>query len=75
MATAPRTQIEPAMTSDTTQEVLDLMAEWQAIFGEPMPWGFEVGENEIPILRQCIKQKSQQPIEDFVRSLPTDRTY
>lgn len=63
------------MASDVTQEVLDLMEEWRATFGEHMPWGFEVSQNEIPILRQCIEQKSQQPIEDFVRSLPTDRVY
>lgn len=63
------------MTNDTTQEILDLKEAWQATFGEPMPWGFEVGVNEIPILHQCIKLKSQRPIEDFVRSLPTDRTY
>lgn len=63
------------MANDTTQEVLELMEAWEATFGEQMPWGFEVGESEIPILRQCIEQNSQLPIEDFVRSLPPDRTY
>lgn len=32
-----------------------LRAEWEATFdGDAMPWGFEVGPEQVPIMRDCI---------------------
>ena len=57
-------------------DLLALQDEWEAVFnGETMPWGFEVGPEQVPILRECIRKRSRRPLDAFVRSLPKDRVY
>ena len=62
--------------AELTENDLDrIRLEWERIFGEGMPWGFEVGPAQVPILRRCIEQRSMQPLNDYVRSIPDDVTY
>ena len=47
-------------------DLIALQAPWLATFGEPMPFGFQIGPNQVPILRQCLAEESQEPLDDFV---------
>ena len=55
----------------TTEAELDALApDWFRVFGEAMPRGFEIGPDQVPILKECLRTKSQKPLEAFVESLP-----
>ncbi len=60
--------------SPTLDELDTLRAEWEQEFAEPMPWGFEIGLAQLPMMRQCLLQHSRATLEEYVRSLG-DRTY
>ena len=51
-------------------EALD--PEWIDIFGDTIPRGFGVGPAQVPILRECIEQRSQAPLEACIEGLGTD---
>ena len=59
----------------TTEDVDALRCEWERTFGEPMSWGFEINEPQIPMLRRCIRQRSKKPLERYIASLPRERVY
>ncbi len=62
--------------AEFTENDLDrIEPEWERIFGEQMPRGFEVGPAQVPILRYCIEQRSMQPLNDYIRSIPDDIAY
>ena len=49
---------------------LDALAHaWAETFGESLPMGFEVGPEQVPVMRECLRLRSQRPLEDYVRSL------
>lgn len=54
-------------TIDDQIEVLGL--QWTRLFGEPMPFGFEVREEQLPILQQCIDQQSKRPLDIYIESI------
>ncbi len=56
----------------TWQDLEDLAPEWYRLFGEEMPKGFEVTPEQVPIIRECIRTKSQKPLDDYARSIPSD---
>ena len=60
---------------DNPSKLDELRSDWTALFNEPMPWGFEVGEEQIPMLRQCIAERSKAPLEVYIQSLPSGRIY
>ena len=47
-------------------ELEDLAPEWQAIFGEPMPMGFEVTPDMIPLMKRCIREKTMEPLDAYL---------
>ena len=54
------------------EELDELREDWFAVFGESMPWGFEIGEEQIPLLRQCVERRSQEPLDRYVQALISD---
>ncbi len=52
-----------------------LAAEWYEMFGESMPWGFVIGPSQVPMLRQCIATRSQEPLQAYIESLDPDCDY
>lgn len=60
---------------DGPTDLDELREDWMAVFGEGMPWGFEVGEQQIPLLRQCVEERSREQLNDYIRSLPANRLY
>ena len=59
----------------TWEDLENLAPEWRRIFGEDMAMGFEVTPYQVPIIRECIRTKSQKPLDDYVMSLPKDEQY
>ncbi|MDE0409892.1 MAG: hypothetical protein OXN81_18745 [Alphaproteobacteria bacterium] len=54
------------------EELDELREDWAAIFHEPMPWGFGIGEEETPLLRRCVEERSREPLDRYVRALLSD---
>ena len=44
----------------------DLAPQWEEAFGEPMPMGFEVTPDMIPLMRRCIREKSMEPLDAYL---------
>lgn len=60
----------------TAQDWVELSEQWSETFGEELVSGFEITEDQIPLLRKCIAQKSQRPLEDYIeRELAKGRVY
>ena len=56
-------------------DLIDLRDKWEEVFGSPMPMGFEIGPNQVPILKKCLESGDQKPLIDYVESIPEDITY
>ena len=41
-------------------EFMDMHEDWETIFDETMPWGFEIDEHQIPLLHQCTSAPVHQ---------------
>ena len=55
----------------TWRDMTPLEGKWYETFGEPMPQGFGVGPEQIPLIKECIRLKSMKPLDDYLRdSLP-----
>ena len=59
----------------TWSDIEDLDPQWRELFGESVPMGFCITPAQVPILRECIRTRSQKPIDDYVRSLPAGDDY
>lgn len=56
----------------TWDDLADLCGPWREVFGEDMPFGFEVNPCIYEIIAECIRTKSQKPLDDYIESLPPD---
>lgn len=59
----------------TFDEIEALREDWERTFGEPMPWGSEINEPQVPMMRRCIRERSQEPLRRYVESLPPGVVY
>ena len=60
---------------DDPSELDELRNEWEAVFGDGMPWGFGIGYDQIPILRQCIAERSKEPLRTYWASQPAGTVF
>ena len=52
---------------------LDALREpWRKTFGEGMGYGFEIGPAQVPIMKKCLRLKSQKPLNDYLKELLKD---
>ena len=56
----------------TMDDLFALAAEWEQVFGESMPAGFEIGPSDVPLMRQCIRERSRQALNDHIKALLAD---
>ena len=63
------------MVDYTDRDLSSLLLEWERIFGKPMPRGFEVSPDQVPIIRECIEKRSTRPLSRYVESLPGDISF
>ena len=59
------------MSDYTDGDLSALAPEWERIFGKPMPRGFEVTPDQVPIIRECIEKRSTRPLNRYVSSIPS----
>ena len=46
-----------------TWEGLEALREpWAEVFGEPMGFGFEIGPEQVPMMRECIRTRNKAPL-------------
>lgn len=49
---------------------LDALREsWRRIFGEEMGYGFEIGPDQVPMMKECLRLKSQKPLHDYIKEI------
>ena len=56
-----------AETLPTFAQLLDLDRDWFRAFGEHLSLE-QVGPADIPLLKQCLEEKSQKPLDDDLES-------
>ncbi len=59
----------------TMKDLIALMPVWERTFGNALPFGFVVGPAQIPIIKECIAKRSQEPLNAYIRGLGADVTY
>ena len=64
-----------ADTAYSWEDLEALEPQWLALFGGPLPKGFEVTPSQVPLIRRCIAERSTVPLERYVESLGTHVTY
>ena len=62
------------MTSETYtwDDLMALRKPWEETFGETMAYGFEIGPDDVPLLRQCIAEKSRERLRRHIEELLKD---
>ena len=64
------------MTDYDWSDLKALREPWKETFGEPMPWGFTVFPDMVPVMRECIRTQSKTPYEDYLaRHYPADAEF
>ena len=57
------------MTDEEFAELEELREKWVDVFGELMPWGFQIQLGQFPMLRRCIEGRSKQPLIEYTNTL------
>lgn len=57
---------------ESLPDMFEVIDRWVEVFGETPPFGFEVTEGQIPILLLCIEKRSEEPLDNYIDSLPDD---
>lgn len=61
------------MTTDEMSDRLEaVQAQWPALFGETMPFGFDVTEGDIDILEQCVRERSKRALTALLKERHAD---
>ena len=57
------------MAEYTLDDLEALQPGWLETFGEDLPFGFEIQPAQVPMLRQCLSEKSRAPLRAFINTL------
>ena len=60
------------MTEDEARRLFRVRQRWEEAFGESMPYGFEVGVADLPMLEQCVERRDQTPLNEAIRERLAD---
>ena len=64
------------MAERHTWEDLEALREpWEATFGGTMPFGFEIGPEQVPMMRECIRTRSREPLKAYIASISAGVDY
>lgn len=47
---------------------MELSNEWKKVFGEPLHEDPMIGSDQFPMLRRCLRLKSQKPWDDYIEA-------
>jgi len=56
----------------TWDDLDELRGPWRETFNEEMAYGFDVHPGIYVIVAECIRTKSQKPLDDYIASIPDD---
>ena len=59
----------------TWEELEALREPWEATFGEPMGFGFEIGPEQVPMMCECIRTRNKAPLKAYVAAIPAGVVY
>ena len=57
------------MAEYTMDDLLALQPRWLETFGDDLAYGFEIMPPQVPMLRQCLREKSKAPLRAFIKTL------
>ena len=63
------------MMSYSWEDLEALRPEWERVFNTGMPMGFEITPDQVPMMKQCIEEKSEAPLEAYIASLDPLKSY
>ena len=63
------------MADYTLDDLAALSPRWESVFGESLPMGFEITPAQVPMLRRCLRERSHEPLEEYIESLGDDIDY
>ena len=49
-----------------------IQRKWPEVFNEDLMIGFGIDIEQLPILKECLKKKSQKPLEDYFKEVLKD---
>ena len=55
-----------ADTTYTWEDLEALEPQWEALFGEGLPKGFEITPSQVPLIRRCLAERSTVPLDRYV---------
>lgn len=56
------------ITPDDYPTFIELSEEWERVFGEPLHIDPMISSDQFPMLRECLRLKSQKPWDDYIKS-------
>ena len=56
------------ITPDDLEEFMELSDEWEKVFGQHLPLGPMMNSDMFPMLRKCLRLKSQKPYDDYIKA-------
>ena len=63
------------MVEYTWDDLEALRPAWCETFGQELAMGFEIGPAQVPMLQECLKQKSQALLKAYIKAIPDDVIY
>lgn len=57
------------ITPDDLPAFRELSDEWEEVFDERLPLGPMMSSDMFPMLRRCLRLKSQKPYDDYIKAL------
>ena len=60
------------MTDEECTRLARVQERWEKVFGNSMPFGFEVGIADLPILERCVELRDQTPLDEAIRERLAD---
>jgi len=50
------------------EEFIKLAEEWMEVFGEELKEDPMISSDQFPMLRECLRLKSQKPYDDYIKA-------
>ena len=54
------------ITGDDFRVFMELSDEWEKVFNQPLHLDPMIGPEQFPMLRECLRLKSQKPWNDYI---------
>ena len=55
------------ITEEESRRLDEVQAQWRTLFGEEMPFGFDVTEGDLDVLEQCVRERSKRALNKLLK--------